>query len=552
MSAYTLYDYTNKIWANIKCENTSSTGLTTTSYWTWIPRYAYLVSSDGKSVDIKYLNTSNQYYNGDTKTLSSLASTYTVHPAFNQDGTQQGIWMSKYEPSKATDGVVDNNNLSPSIDGYDENNTYIMAYASDGNTYKKIKLSIYKELFSTGEDDTEYSERKVAISNSSGDTIKDESDKTLLGRVVETKDESGNITQSKTLENSEIYYIYDYANKIWANIECTNTSSEGITTTTWWTWVPRYAYRITGGNTAIGDKEVEILFVDTNDIPFDDRYSVLPANYTVHPAFNQDSKLRGIWMSKYEPSVAEATPIYITSTDVAYDENVDLVSEIIEDCLDSTNGTISESEIKDFSTIIRVTYYNSSDASSTTRDFTSFEDFTTSLVTSSITKKSDGNSAKSLGTYTKDGKTYQSHNYIQNSYPTIQIIQSWKVEETKTNENGETATVDVPNSNTVTLKWSPRVATRTKKSKDDSGNNTKEYDMAEKVYVDTSNNVLDASSSVYEKIIGTDLTTLGFSVSDNFSNTKVSTADGTKNTNTSYIYSDYGYWTISNYNYNKW
>jgi hypothetical protein len=248
-------------------------------------------------------------------------------------------------------------------------------------------------------------------------------------------------------------------------------------------------------------------------------------------------------MSKYEPSVAETTPLYITPTDVAYDENIDLVSSVIQNCLDSNKGTISESEIKDFSTIIRVTYYNSSDATSITKDFNSLTE---------ITKNEEGDLYSSLKTYTQDGKTYKSHNYIKNQYPTIQVIQSWKVEETKTNENGETTTEDVTKSNTVTLKWNPRVATRTKKSKDDSGNNTKEYDMAEKVYVDTSNNVLDASSSVYEKIIGTDLTTLGFSVSDNFSNTKVSTADGTKNTNTSYIYSDYGYWTISNYNYNKW
>ncbi|NLC87173.1 MAG: hypothetical protein GX682_00070, partial [Clostridiaceae bacterium] len=73
----------------------------------------------------------------------------------------------------------------------------------------------------------------------------------------------------------------------------------------WWVWIPRYAYCI---NTA--SQEADVIFVDLDNKPIDkERYGDnLPDNFIVHPAFTVTNsggtvrELKGIWMSKYEPS----------------------------------------------------------------------------------------------------------------------------------------------------------------------------------------------------------------------------------------------------------
>ncbi len=74
--------------------------------------------------------------------------------------------------------------------------------------------------------------------------------------------------------------------QIWANIKVV---SEGVET--WWVWIPKYAYNITG-------VETTIIFLDESGNPIDG--STLPSNYIPHPAFN--GGLTGIWASKYETS----------------------------------------------------------------------------------------------------------------------------------------------------------------------------------------------------------------------------------------------------------
>ena len=60
----------------------------------------------------------------------------------------------------------------------------------------------------------------------------------------------------------------------------------------WWVWIPRYAYSITGNNTYI-------IFIDTENRPLDGSSNTLPSNYIVHSAFEDGKK--GIWASKFEP-----------------------------------------------------------------------------------------------------------------------------------------------------------------------------------------------------------------------------------------------------------
>ena len=79
------YDYSNKIWANIKTKVGDAE-----AWWVWIPKYAYSIL--GNETSIIFLNE-----NGTTRDGSELPADYIPHPGFEG---RAGIWASKYEISK--------------------------------------------------------------------------------------------------------------------------------------------------------------------------------------------------------------------------------------------------------------------------------------------------------------------------------------------------------------------------------------------------------------------------------------------------------------------
>ena len=245
------YDYSKKAWANVK---TNANGLE--CWWVWIPRYAYCINQGVGEMDIIFIDLNNKPI--DTVNCgNTLPDNFIVHPAFtvtNSNGTVRelkGIWMSKYEPSNQT-----NNNYNmdtgkcyePDLSGFDKNYTYIELYNAETKTFDEQILA---------------------------------------------KDANLN-----TINNNGKWYNYN--SKIWANIK---TNANGLEC--WWVWIPRYAYCI---NTA--SQEADVIFVDLDNKPIDkERYGDnLPDNFIVHPAFTVTNsggtvrELKGIWMSKYEPS----------------------------------------------------------------------------------------------------------------------------------------------------------------------------------------------------------------------------------------------------------
>ncbi len=247
---YIWYDYANKIWANIK---TTANGYE--AWWVWIPRYAYKIGevTDTKkppTTEIIYVDTNNKPLDTE-KYGSSLPEGYQVHPAFTTDKELKGIWIAKYDSSygknKTDDLEMTKKVMEPDLTGFDRENTYLIKYEENGST-------------------------------------------------AETK-----LSEVSSLEefNSDKKW-YDYENKLWANIKTTANGQEA-----WWVWIPRYAYRLPDNP----NDDTEIIFVDINDRPLDtEKYgNVLPLDFTVHPAFNQDTdsnenKLSGIWVAKYKPS----------------------------------------------------------------------------------------------------------------------------------------------------------------------------------------------------------------------------------------------------------
>ncbi len=239
------YDYQNNIWANIK---TDAHDLE--SWWVWVPRYAYKIEITGV-IDIIYIDLEDKPINKE-KYGEELPEGYTVHPAFKPSGTDgsknlKGIWMSKYEPSLTyKNRATTEEYYAPDMEGFDKEHTYIELYDSTTDEF--------------------IDEKKLSEVN------------------------------LNTINNEKKWY--DYQNNIWANIKTDANDLEA-----WWVWVPRYAYKIeiTG--------VIDIIYIDLEDKPINkEKYGEeLPEGYTVHPAFKPSGtdgskNLKGIWMSKYEPS----------------------------------------------------------------------------------------------------------------------------------------------------------------------------------------------------------------------------------------------------------
>ena len=246
----TWYDYSSQIWANIK---TNSNGLE--AWWVWIPRYAYKITENVTEANIIFIDLNNKPIDKE-QFGDSLPEGYVVHKAFTPSGTDgnknlKGIWMSKYEPSNNFDYTSTTTLCyAPDTTGFDNENTYIELYDASTNTFSE----------------------EVKLKDANLDTI----------------------------NNNKTWY--DYQNKVWANVK---TNANGLEA--WWVWIPRYAYKITENIT-----EANIIFVDLDDKPMDKAQfgDSLPAGYIVHPAFKPSGtdgskNLKGIWMSKYEPSWVE-------------------------------------------------------------------------------------------------------------------------------------------------------------------------------------------------------------------------------------------------------
>ena len=197
------------------------------TWWVWIPRYAYNIAGD--STQIIFLDTNDNPLSGE-----DLPSNYIVHSAFNVNNKKlKGIWVSKYELGQdITERETTNNVNIPDMTGFNPDTTWIEVYNDDG-TFEEVKLSTISNI------------EQFARANR----------------------------------------WYDYSNQIWANIKTKVGNAES-----WWVWIPRYAYNITGDETTI-------IFLDANGNPKDG--NPLPANYIPHPGFEGKS---GIWASKYEMS----------------------------------------------------------------------------------------------------------------------------------------------------------------------------------------------------------------------------------------------------------
>ena len=99
------YTETDKKWANVKVEVDG-----VESYFVWIPRYAYSItsgyhSSSTGTIEVEFLKgTSNEIGDSEaatniTITNASGAGNWNIHSAFNYGQTVSGLWVAKFEAS---------------------------------------------------------------------------------------------------------------------------------------------------------------------------------------------------------------------------------------------------------------------------------------------------------------------------------------------------------------------------------------------------------------------------------------------------------------------
>ena len=123
--------------------------------------------------------------------------------------------------------------------------------------------------------------------NSDG-TVNNEEDIVPVTTYLGTK-------QRTEQKNNSEYDFYDYEKKLWANIK---VSSSGVDT--YWTWIPRYAYKIEG-------TETKVIYIDTSNKQALNG-EALPDGYIVHSAFTENDK-KGIWVSKYEVEMVQSNKV---------------------------------------------------------------------------------------------------------------------------------------------------------------------------------------------------------------------------------------------------
>ena len=69
---------------------------------------------------------------------------------------------------------------------------------------------------------------------------------TTFKEEVKMKDYVDGGKKKTITKDGKTYIAYDYENKIWVNVKTVNGGNIG-----YWTWIPRYAYAISGNQTQI-------------------------------------------------------------------------------------------------------------------------------------------------------------------------------------------------------------------------------------------------------------------------------------------------------------
>lgn len=132
---YYLYDYSIKLWANIKIVND-----TIETNWVWIPRYAF--KNEETSSQVTFIDINNNESDG-----TALSTEYKV-PNIFENNNKKGFWISKYDPTSVSrKQSTEFAYYIPNVKGFDKENTYLEIYDKETDQFvKEEKLANINNL----------------------------------------------------------------------------------------------------------------------------------------------------------------------------------------------------------------------------------------------------------------------------------------------------------------------------------------------------------------------------------------------------------------------
>ena len=258
------YDYSSKKWANVMTKDGSM--------WVWIPRYAYKLDKENKTIDVIFLvGTSNKWYNSQTKQNEDLPAGYKVHPCFQSGKSNnykngewkeeiRGIWVAKFEAGLPDDAKAAKANITgmdkpyyPVFQGQkgsynyinvsqcyllskaltDANNPYGLTISADSHLIKNSEwgATAYLSYSNYGKGkDTEVFINNVSYGIAGGSTLKKSvrggNIYAITGYSASIKDDGQNVLTSVTL-GDEVTGTTNKTSYAWYTVNGINASSTG-------------------------------------------------------------------------------------------------------------------------------------------------------------------------------------------------------------------------------------------------------------------------------------------------------------------------------------
>ena len=321
------YEYGESRWANIVTRNN---GLET--YYTWIPRYEFTLDQTNQRSTVKFLSGTN----------NNADSGYQIPEAFwfdkNGNGTEDdgeqltGYWAMKYTAGEETAPRFDAEVVatSSSIKTKGVTGTAVV----DGLVYNYYINGEYKGQKTTATDIFEFSGlnsntkytvlieiRDATTDEYVGSMVKqistiDANKPELTGFNAEQTyyvlyDNDGNETVGDKIKNdgnNAPSNWYNYSQSNWANIVVTDGTVSGgkitgATMTTYFTWIPRYEFKIDSTQQTQPEKaRTEVRFLSGTSKDIDNGYQIPDAFWfdkNSNGTEDDGEQLSGYWAMKY-------------------------------------------------------------------------------------------------------------------------------------------------------------------------------------------------------------------------------------------------------------
>ena len=185
------------------------------SYFVWIPRYEYKINSDTRTIDVKFVPT----------TQTTADEGYIIHPAFTSNvdnggwnSELSGIWIGKYESARVdatseSEGISTKIKVQPGVSSFRNTTigdmyTYARAYSTSLNSHMlknsewgAVAYLTHSQYGRNGNEVTINNSRKY-ITGSAGESVSAEAD---VGTTNDYTSSQGVLASS----TGNIYGIYD-------------------------------------------------------------------------------------------------------------------------------------------------------------------------------------------------------------------------------------------------------------------------------------------------------------------------------------------------------